>query len=204
MYYLSKGSVLSTLQRVLWFTQSLWLKSNIGFCYVNDVSGYNRFLERIFKSSQIIRTVGKPWRTCGREWPKRDDVEYLRSPTFNLLRSSIKTWRTSISEKATLFSIAQVSLIFFLFLTWLSCPGTRLTTTLSNLQTEKRPLVCSQTRIAFAMIAKKDFYQNMFHKTLFDTSYFLIHFLFSKWIGRIHWSQIHVIQFLLWRHGEDC
>lgn len=29
------------------------------------------------------------------------------------------------------------------------------------------------------MISKKDLYQNMFHRTLFDTSYFLIHFLFS-------------------------
>lgn len=151
------------------------------FWYANDVSGYNRFLERIFKSSQIILTVGKAWRTCGREWPKRDDVEYVWSPTFNLLRSSIKTWRTSISEKATLFPIAQVLLIFFLFLTWLSCPDSRLTTTLSNLQTEKRPLFCLQTRIAFAMISKIDFYQNMFHKTLFETSYFLIiHFLFFQ------------------------
>lgn len=39
------------------------------------------------------------------------------------------------------------------------------------------------------MISKKDFYQNMFHKTLFDTSFFLIHFLFSitsaKVLGKI-------------------
>lgn len=76
------------------------------FWYANDVSGYNRFLERIFKSWQIILTVGKPLRACGREGPKKDDVEYVRSPTLYLLRSSIKTWRTSISEKATLFSIA--------------------------------------------------------------------------------------------------
>lgn len=94
----------------------------------------------------------------------------------NLRKSNVVLYRLGIAY-------------FFLFLTWLSCPGSRLTTTLSNLQTEKRPLVCLQTRIAFAMISKKDFYQNMFHKTLFDTSYFLIHFLFSitsaKVLGKI-------------------
>lgn len=53
----------------------------------------------------------------------------------------------------------------------------------------EKATLCLQTRIAFAMISKTDFYQNMFHKTLFDTSFFLIHFLFSitsaKVLGKI-------------------
>lgn len=127
-------------------------------------------------------------RACGREGPKRDDVEYVRSPTLYLLRTSIKTWRTSISEKATLFSIAQVQLIFFI-LNLAKLPRFEVNYDFIKSANGEKATLCLQTRIAFAMISKKDFYQNMFHKTLFDTSFFLIHFLFSitsaKVLGKI-------------------
>lgn len=93
----------------------------------------------------------------------------------NLRKSNVVLYRLGIAY-------------FFLFLTWLSCPGSRLTTTLLNLQTEKRPLFVYKHELPLLWYPK-DFYQNMFHKTLFDTSFFLIHFLFSitsaKVLGKI-------------------
>lgn len=94
----------------------------------------------------------------------------------NLRKSNVVLYRLGIA-------------FFFLFLTWLSCPGSRLTTTLLNLQTEKRPLFVYKHELPLLWYPKKIFIKICFIKLFLTPVFFLIHFLFSitsaKVLGKI-------------------
>lgn len=85
----------------------------------------------------------------------------------NLRKSNVVLYRLGIAY-------------FFLFLTWLSCPGSRLTTTLLNLQTEKRPLFVYKHELPLLWYPKKIFIKICFIKLFLTPVIFSFTFFFPS------------------------